>query len=332
MGAKVLITGLAGFVGSHLTEHLLNDLPDPPTVHGIVQPGHQPDSAFIERYPQIGLHRLELEDRAGLTALLKTLEPDFIFHLAARSFIGPSITNPGLTLNTNINISLNLFEAVRASNLTNRTRILNVGSSDQYGFLQPADLPVRETTAFRPGNPYAVSKIAQEMLGYQYFRSYGLHIVNTRAFNHLGPRQSAELAAGAFARQIAQAEAGQIEPLIRVGNLDARRDYLDVRDVVRGYWLALQPAGESGPGCLPGEAYNLCSGIDRSIREILEGLLRLARCELQIQTDPARLRPSDLPIVRGDYTKFHHATGWQPLIPLEQSLRDLLDWWREATI
>ncbi len=328
---KVLITGISGFVGQHLTDYLLANFSDCLVIHGISNATGSPESSKLATHPNLTFHRLNLEDTAGLTDLLEEIRPDYIFHLAARSFVGLAITDPGLTLNTNINITLSLFEAARVAGLAGQTRILNIGSSDQYGFLQPQDVPVGETTAFRPGNPYAVSKIAQEMLGYQYFRSYNLEIINTRTFNHVGPGQSAELAIGAFARQIAQAEAGLSEPIVRVGNLAARRDFTDVRDIVRAYWLAISPEQVVGySGCLPGEVYNICSGQDYSIGEMLERLIGLAHCPFQVQTDPARMRPSDIPILRGDYSKFHHATGWQPCIPIEQSLTDLLNYWRET--
>ncbi|HEX2910516.1 MAG TPA: GDP-mannose 4,6-dehydratase [Chloroflexia bacterium] len=327
---RVLITGIAGFVGSNLVEYLLDAFPGKLAIFGITANADTPHLAAMQDHPDLTLRRLQLENAAGLNAAVAEIRPDFIFHLAAQSFVGPAISNPGLTLNTNINITLNLFEAVRQAGLAEHTRLLNAGSGDQYGFIQPENLPVREDTPFRPGNPYAVSKIAQEMLGYQYSRSYKMPIFNTRAFNHLGPRQSDQLAAGAFARQIAQAEAGQIEPVIRVGNLQARRDYTDVRDVVRAYWLALQPEIAGHSGCLPGEPYNICSGRAFSMQEILEKLIGLARLPLEVSPDPARMRPSDLPEVVGDNTRFRQATGWQPAIPLEKSLADLLDYWRSA--
>lgn len=329
----MLITGISGFVGTHLTEYLLTNFADHLTVHGISHGDNQPSQTSLgEPASAAILHQLNLENTALLTDLLEDLRPDYIFHLAARSFVGPAITDPGLTLNTNINITLNLFEAVRIAGLVGQVKILNAGSSDQYGFLQPQDLPVKETTPFRPGNPYAVSKIAQEMLGYQYYRSYNLHIVNTRAFNHVGPGQSAELAVGAFARQIALAEAGRIEPVVQVGNLEASRDFTDVRDIVRGYWLALAPHIESHRGCQPGEAYNICSGRSYRMWDILDRLIALSRCPLQVQPDATRMRPSDIPSVRGDYSKFQQATGWEPTFQLEQSLADLLNSWRKVVL
>ncbi len=320
--STVLITGLTGWVGTYLADFLHQNFSTSLQLHGITL-----SNKSVE-FPGLTIHHLDLADTPNLTNLLEELRPSFIFHLAARSFVGSAISNPGLTLNTNLNISLSLFEAVRLAGLGPTVRILNAGSGDQYGFVERQDLPVRETTPFRPGNPYAVSKIAQEMLGYQYYRSYRLHIVNTRAFNHIGPGQSAELAAGAFARQIALAETGQIEPVLHVGNLEARRDYTDVRDIVRGYWQALQPAQPGYSGCQAGEAYNLCSGVSRSIGSVLNLLIGLARCPLQVQPDPTRLRPSDVPVVEGEAAKFRSATGWQPQIPFEQSLTDLLSFWR----
>lgn len=329
---KVLITGITGFVGSHLTDYLLDNFGEGLQIHGASNSAHHAHLSDPQKYSKVVFHHLSLEDTPALIELLNEVRPHYIFHLAALSHVGPSISNPAETLNTNLNISLSLFEAVRKAGLVEHTRILNVGSSDQYGFIEPDELPVRETNPFRPGNPYAVSKITQEMLGYQYFRSYRLHIVATRAFNHAGPRQSAELAIGAFARQIALAEARQIEPVIRVGNLEARRDFSDVRDIVRGYWLALAPHLPGYPGCQPGEAYNLCSGRDYGINEMLDRLLSLARVRLEVRSDPGRMRPSDMPCVRGDYTKFRQATGWEPIIPIEQSLSDLLNYWRQEVV
>ncbi len=320
---NILITGGGGFVGSHLIEFILA-LPEAFRIHALDHSATiHPNLLHLRDEPRLILHQVDLNDRAELTKVLAEVRPSRIFHLAARSFVGPSIINPAATLDNNLHATLNLFEAVREAGLVEQTRLLNIGSGDQYGFIQPDELPVRENTPFRPGNPYAVSKITQEMLGYQYFRSYKLQLVATRAFNHVGPRQSDQLATSTFARQIAQAEARQTAPIIRVGNLEARRDYTDVRDIVRGYWLALDSEGVQ-----PGEVYNLCSGQDYKMLTVLEMLLDMSHASLAIEFDPARARPSDLPVVRGDYSKFHQATGWQPQIPLTQSLQDLLNYWR----
>jgi GDP-4-dehydro-6-deoxy-D-mannose reductase len=273
------------------------------------------------------MRSLDLTDRAALTAFIAEVRPARVFHLAANAFVGPSLADPLATLNNNQISTVNLFESIRANDLVGQTRIHNAGSSDQYGLVRSHDLPIKEDTPFRPNNPYAVSKITQDMLGQQYANTWGLQIVNTRAFNHLGPRQNPQLAASAFARQIAQAEAGQIEPIIRVGNLDASRDYSDVRDVVHGYWLALASLDQPD-GCQAGQAYNICSGRDYKMSFILQTLLVKANRELEVQTDPARLRPSDIMVIRGDYSRFEAATGWQPTISIETSLQDLLDYWR----
>lgn len=317
----ILVTGGAGFAGSHLIDYVLA-LPGKWQVAALSHTAST-NLDHLQGEPRLKLYDLNLNDRAALTRLMAELRPARIFHLAARSFVNQSFADPVATLDNNLHATLNLFEAVRATELVENTLILNVGSSDQYGFIRPDELPVKENTPFRPGNPYAVSKITQEMLGYQYFRSYGLKIVATRAFNQIGPRQNEQLATSAFARQIALAEAGKVEPVIKVGNLEASRDYSDVRDIVRGYWLAL----EKGQ---PGEVYNLCSGRSYRMKDVLNSLLGMADCPLEVQFDAARARPSDLPIIYGDYSKFQQATGWEPQIPLEQSLHDLLDYWREV--
>ena len=325
---NVIITGVSGFVGSTLTDYILNLPDDNWQVWGIDRtstPG--PNLQQWANNPRFQMHSLDLADREALTTLIGQIRPARLFHLAALAFVGPSLTDPLATLNNNLTVTVNLFEAVRAVGLREITRIHNAGSSDEYGLVQPQDLPVNEDTPFRPNNPYAVSKITQDMLGQQYANTWGFQIVTTRAFNHLGPRQNPQLAASAFARQIAQAEAGQIAPVIQVGNLEASRDYTDVRDVVHGYWLALDSMDKPN-GCQPGQVYNLCSGQDYKMSYILQTLLAKSTRILEVQPDPARMRPSEIMVMRGDYSRFQLATGWQPTIPLDTSLRDLLDYWR----
>ena len=317
-------------MGSHLTDLILQKAPES-VVHGIVkeaQMTYQPNLAHLSGKLALHLQTLDLTEEAQkLAELVEEVQPDYIFHFAAQSLPSQSFAQPGPTLMNNTLSVLNLLEATRKAISKSGGKynpvILNAGSGDVYGYIEPEDLPVRETQPFRPGNPYAVSKISQEMLGYQYAKSYKLQIINTRAFNQVGPRQNLELATSAFARQIAQAEKGLVEPIVRVGNLEASRDYTDVRDMVRAYWLAVT----SGK-CQPGEPYNLCSGRDWQMKTILDMLLERANCPLKVEFDPARMRPSDIPVIRGDGTKFRQATDWQPTIPLEQSLQDLLDYWR----
>ena len=200
--------------------------------------------------------------------------------------------------------------------------MLVVGSSDEYGLVRPEELPIAETQPFRPTSPYGVSKISQEMLGYQYFLARGLAVVRVRPFNHFGPRQRDAFVASAFARQVAEAEAGLLPPVLRVGNLSARRDFTDVRDVVRAYWLALTK-GEAG------EVYNVGSGRGLPVQALLGTLLEMSGVPLRVEPDPARLRPADVPAIYADVGKLAARTGWSAEIPLERTLRDTLDDWRE---
>jgi len=258
-------------------------------------------------------------DLAALKGLFVEARPDFVFHLAAQALVPAAWSDPWSTLENNIRGQLNvLLAALHQSTLPS---VLVIGSSEEYGVVPADQLPIRETYPLRPNNPYAVSKVAQDMLGYQYFASHRLPVVRVRPFNHIGPRQSPAFVASAFAKQIAEVEAGLREPKVLVGNLDARRDLSDVRDMVRGYYLALSQ-GE------PGEAYNL--GAERSypMRELLEGLIALSKVKPTVEFDSQRLRPSDMPDVVADCSKMRSRTGWHAEIPLERSLQDILDYWR----
>jgi len=219
----------------------------------------------------------------------------------------------------NIIAELNLLRAVQELGLA--TRILLIGSSEEYGHVRPDDLPVNEETPFRPENPYAVSKIAQDMLGLQYFIAYKLPVIRVRPFNHIGPGQGEHFVSAAFAHQVAAIEAGRQQPVLRVGNLDAERDFTDVRDMVRAYHLAILQ-GE------PGEVYNIGSGQAVAIRAILDILLSLSVVDVRVERDPNRLRPADVPRIVCDPRRFRTCTGWHPTISLQQSLRDILDDWR----
>jgi GDP-4-dehydro-6-deoxy-D-mannose reductase len=265
----------------------------------------------------------DLRDLSSVRALLETSVPDYIVHLAAQSFVGVSWHAPAETLTTNIISQVNLLEALRGLKMS--PRFLAVGSSEEYGLVLEDELPVKETNQLRPLSPYAVSKVTQDMMGYQYFKSYGLPIIRTRAFNHEGPRRGDVFVTSNFARQVAEIEAGLREPVVYVGDLTPRRDYSDVRDIVRGYWLLLE-RGE------PGEVYNLCSGRAWSIQAVLDFVLNLSTVKgIEVKADPARLRPSDVMILEGDPTKMHKATGWKVEIPFERTLTELLDYWRQRT-
>lgn len=313
---RALITGITGFAGSHLAELLLSQGYE---VWGMARPRSKTDN--IEKIKhKINLEDADLLDSHSLYAIVKKAKPDYIFHLAAQSFVPTSWASPSVTLEVNIVGSANLFEAVREAEIDPVIQI--ACSSEEYGLVKPEELPIREDNPLRPQSPYAVSKIAMDYLGYQYYCSYGMKIVRTRGFNHTGPRRGENFASSNFAKQIAMIEAGKQEPVIKVGNLEAKRDWSDVRDIVRGYLLAVLK-GEYG------EVYNICRGEAMSVREMLDILLSFSSKRIKIKKDPARMRPSDVPVLIGDCTKFKERTGWQPEIPFRQTLKDLLDYWRE---
>jgi len=262
-----------------------------------------------------------LMDLPALKDLFAAAKPDYIFHLAAQAFVPASWADPWSTLENNIRGQLNVLLATIA--MDTYPRILVVGSADEYGIVAPEELPIRETNPLRPNSPYAVSKVAQDMLGYQYYASHKLPVVRVRPFNHIGPGQSPAFVTADFAKQVAEAEAGLREPVMRVGNLEARRDFSDVRDIVRGYYLAVSE-GE------PGQVYNLGAERSYSIREVLDILLALSEVPMTVGSDPARLRPSDVPEIVADCTRFRSQTGWRAEIPLERSLRDILNYWRKS--
>lgn len=315
---KILITGITGFVGSHLAEYALIQGAE---VYGTVR-WRSDRSNIAHLLGDVSLLDCDLTDASATTQAILEARPDRIFHLAAQTFVPTSWRAPAGTFVTNVIAALNVFEAVRAWG--QNPPILNVGSSEEYGLLRPDEVPVTEDNPLHPLSPYAVSKAVQNLLGYQYHHSYGLRIVRTRTFNHSGPRQNEAFVIPAFARQIAEVEAGLREPVMYVGNLKSSRDFTDVRDVIRGYWLALDPQR----GGIPGEVYNICSGQAHTIQEILDTLLSLSTRPIEVQKDPRRMRPSDVPLVLGDPRKFQVTTGWEPEIPLQQMLGDVLDYWR----
>jgi len=313
---RVLITGITGFVGSHFAEHALEQ--------GVEVYGSYRWRSKTENIDHLaGRIRLvegDLRDLSSVQHLLEASRPDAIIHLAAQSFVGSSWQAPAETLLTNTLAQVNLLEAVRQR--SGRPRFLVVGSSEEYGAVFESELPITEDSPLRPLSPYAVSKVTQDLLGYQYFKSYRLPIVRSRAFNHEGPRRGDVFVTSNFARQIAEIEAGLREPVIHVGTLKTKRDFSDVRDIVRGYWLLLE-RGE------PGEVYNLCSGKAWAIGEVLDFLIGETSVRpIAVREDPARLRPSDVPVLLGDASRIQRAVGWQPEFPFAQTLRDMLDYWR----
>ncbi len=315
---KILITGITGFVGSHLAEYCL------------AQPNVKLYGTFLVAKEiknlehlkgKITLLKCDLTKKEQVNKVLLRLKPNKIFHLAGQSHVSFSWNAPEKTLINNITSDLNLFEAVKNANIN--PVIVVAGSSEEYGAVLKNELPIKEGNELRPLSPYAVSKITQEKLAFQYYQSYGLKSVLMRFFNTEGPRRGENFVTSTFAKQIAQIEKGRKKPLIFVGNLDAKRDFTDVRDVVRAYWLASQR-------CEFGEPYNVCSGKDRSIKSVLNLLLSLSKVKnIEVRQDPKRMRPSDTPIILGDNSKFREQTGWKPEIPFEKTMEDLLNYWRE---
>jgi GDP-4-dehydro-6-deoxy-D-mannose reductase len=316
---KALITGITGFAGSHLAEYLLNEHPDV-EVFGTYRWRSRMDNIEHLR-TRVKLLEADLRDYTSMYNALDRSRPDFIFHLAAQSFVPSSWTAPNETLTTNVSGQTNLFEAVRALHIDPVVQL--ACSSEEYGLVLPDEVPIKETNPLRPLSPYAVSKVAQDYLGYQYFQSYGLKAIRTRGFNHTGPRRGQVFVTSNFCSQVAAIELGMQEPVIRVGNIEAIRDFTDVRDMVRAYWLAVNHGK-------PGEVYNIATGHGIRIRELLDRIIALANVEVKIEVDPERLRPSDVEILIGDSSKFRADTGWEPRIPFEQTLSDLLEYWRRT--
>jgi len=317
---RILITGITGFVGSHLAEYCLTK--KGAKVFGTVLSHHLGDELKrIEHIKnKIKLFECDLTNRIAVEKVLSQARPDKIFHLAAQSFVPTSWESPEYTLYNNIMAELNIFEVVRQLKLD---PIIHVpGSSEEYGLVKKNELKIKESNPLRPLSPYGVSKVAQEMLAYQYHQSYGLKTVITRAFNHEGPRRGKQFVTSAFASQIAAIEKNKQPPIMKVGNLEAWRDFSDVRDIVRAYWLATEK-------CRFGEPYNIGSGQVHQIKEVLSVLLSFSRVKIKVKQDPKLMRPSDVPILQCDAAKFRRATGWKPQIPFKTTLKDTLDYWRE---
>lgn len=315
-GKKALITGITGFVGSHMAELLLKEGVE---VYGIQRWRSKSDN--IEHIKdKIKFEEADLLDAHSLYTVVDKIKPDYIFHLAAQSFVQSSWASPTQTLEVNIIGSAHLFEAVRKTGLPIPIQI--ACSSEEYGMVLPNEVPIKETNPLRPLSPYAVSKLAMDYLGYQYHQSYKMNIIRTRGFNHTGPRRGEVFAESSFAKQIAEIEKGKREPVVSVGNLEAQRDYTDVRDMVKAYYLSVQK-------CEPGEAYNIATGSAWKIQKVLDLLISFSKSKVEIRPDPTRMRPSDVEILIGDNTKFVARTGWKPEIPFEKTMEDLLNYWRE---
>lgn len=310
---RALITGADGFAGGHLVQHLGATAPDL-ALHGTAW---QTNTARPELAGLLAsVTQLDLRDSDAVAALVEKVRPDFVFHLAAQAFVPRSFEDPWETLENNIRGQLNLILALEKA--APEARLLVVSSAEVYGVVPPDAMPITETQPLAPENPYSVSKVGQDMLGLQYHISHRMPIIRVRPFNHIGPGQNARFVAPAFATQIARIERGLQEPVLQVGNLDVKRDFTDVRDVVAAYYAAITQGQ-------PGAVYNVCSGQAQSIQYLLDVLLGLSTVPIEVQIDPARLRVVDRPIVVGSAARLQADTGWQPAVSFEQSLRDVLE-------
>jgi GDP-4-dehydro-6-deoxy-D-mannose reductase len=314
---RSLITGAGGFAGQHLAALLLSRPGE--EVFGTARRaiGWQgPDLSAQERFRVLSA---DLAAPDQVAASLDAAQPDFVYLLAGRSAPAESFSDPMGTIVDNVGLIVNVLEAIRKSAMS--PRILLVSSAEVYGRSRHKGVPIAEAAPLAPDNPYAVSKVAQDLLGYQYGEAYGLDVVRVRPFNHFGPGQSDRFVASAFARQIVEAELHRRPPVIDVGSLEPVRDFTDVRDMVRAYELALAKGQR-------GDVYNLARGQGRSIQSLLDGLIARSRISIEVRFDPKLTRPSDSPILIGDPSRFVAQTGWAPDIAFEQTLEDVLNDWR----
>lgn len=320
---RVLVTGITGFAGSHLADYLLAERHDV-EVHG-TRRWRSKSENITHLEGRVVFHECDFKDAHNVYELVERLKPDRIFHLAAQSYVPASWDSPAETLETNVVGQCNLLEAIRKFRVSGYDPVVQIaGSSEEYGAVEPNEMPIKEETPLRPLSPYAVSKVAQDLMAYQYFKSFGIRTIRTRAFNHSGPRRGEVFVDSNFAKQIAEIEKGLRPPKLLVGNLDAIRDFSDVRDIVEAYWLATEHG-------VAGEVYNIASGRGYRIRDVLDALLKLAkRKDIAIEEDAKRMRPSDVPVLFGDSTKFRQLTSWSPKFSyLDHTLRDMLEYWRE---
>jgi GDP-mannose 4,6-dehydratase len=321
--SKILITGITGMVGSHLADYLLS-LDEAHIIYGVCR--WRSDKDNIAHLLEVGKKKIipvdaDLCDLSSLISRVNSIKPDIVFHLAAQSFVLTSFTSPAQTLMTNCIGTSNLLEAIRL--VCDKSPIVHIcSSSEVYGQVKEEELPITENNQFRPASPYAVSKVCEDMLGLQYFLSYGMKTIRTRTFSHTGPRRGEKFAMSAFAKQIAEAETGKCEPIIKVGNLDSVRTFLDVRDVVKAYWLLVNK-------CDYGDVYNIAGNRTMTVGEALNMLLSLSDIKFTIQVDPKLYRPSDVTLQVPSMKKFQDKTGWEPTIPIEKTFQDLLLFWRK---
>ena len=309
---RALVMGGGGFVGSYLVHHLHDELGMDVSVTKTEK--EQLELACAQVYD------MDVLDITEISKVLNAVRPDYILHLAAQSSVALSWKNPALTIDVNVKGSVNVLDAIRQLDYTPRT--LLIGSGEEYGHIRAGECPIQEDNALRPGNIYAATKSCQNMIGKIYADAYGMDIMMVRAFNHIGPNQAPLFVVADFCKQVAEIEKGLREPVINVGNLSAKRDFTDVRDVVKAYGLLVREGKR-------GETYNVGTGHAIAISDILDKILSLSDKEIEVKVDPNRLRPVDVPIIEPDITKIHECTGWMPKISLEATLTETLDYWRK---
>lgn len=315
MSKKILVTGASGFVGSHLIDLLIKN-----NETSIVGTYNSENSLANLGENKIEAIKVDLTSQKEVADLISKVKPDVLYHLAAFTSPSESFDSPNETFANNISCQINLLEEIKKNKLVD-TKILVVSSAEVYGLVEKEDLPIDEDTSFNPTNPYAVSKLAQDFLGRQYFLAHNLKIVRVRPFNHIGPGQSPNFVVSSFAKKIAEIEKGKRKPILPTGNLNTKRDFTDVRDTVKAY-TSLIEKGENG------EVYNAGSGVSYKISEILDMLLSYSKAKITVESDKSLLRPIDNPELVCDFSKLKNLTGWTPTIPIEKTLKDTLDYWR----
>lgn len=306
-----LITGASGFVGNYLIEEILLQYPNAKII------GLQRNKTSVSK-ESVSYYEVELTDFKDVYSIIEQNSPDVIIHLASDSSVGYSWENPIHSFNNNVNIFLNILEAVRKIKID--CKILSIGSSEEYGEVQIKDIPILEKTLLNPISPYAVARVSQELLSKVYVSGYGLNIIMTRSFNHTGPQQDARFVIPSFAKQIIERKLNNSTNNIETGDLNIIRDFVDVRDVVKAYLLLVEK-GENG------EVYNICSGIGNDLQSIFKMLCTAANISINTTTNEKYIRPNDNPIIIGNNSKIFNKVGWKPQISLEQSINDIINYW-----